>query len=148
MILQAFELIQMTVRICKRVWIAEFRRDVNDAFHFNWVAENRRGFSAFDRVPMRNMAVCGSDSIRLHCGCELAANLRRAFSGICKRRDVKDRDWRIEEHGPLRKFPVRFKARIMQLPAGMNCLQAFTWLAPAWCGWLLGYVLVPSGHGG
>ncbi len=80
--------------------VAEFRRNQNDAFYFNWRLNIERGFQqTFEPThqAMANLAL-HRDQPR-H---ELAANLRRAFSGIVAG-NVKEPGVRaIAEHGPFR----------------------------------------------
>jgi hypothetical protein len=75
-----------------------FRRERNDAFHFNWLLKIEESFQRpFDptHANMSNLQL--SRELPAH---ELAANLRRAFSGIVAG-NVKDKGIRlIEEHGP------------------------------------------------
>ncbi len=78
--------------------VREFRREHNDAFHFNWLLHIDESFQHPFEPTHANMA-----SLKLtrnqpvH---ELAANLRRAFSGIVAG-NVKDKGIRlIEQHGP------------------------------------------------
>lgn len=78
--------------------VKQFRREHNDAFHFNWLLKIDESFQHPFEPTHANMA-----SLKLtrkqpvH---ELAANLRRAFSGIVAG-NVKDKGIRlIEEHGP------------------------------------------------
>ncbi len=92
--------------------VKQFRRERNDAFHFNWLLKIDEGFQhPFD------------PSLKLHRNQpahELAANLRRAFSGIVAG-NVKDKGIRlIEEHGP---YEIHGDAEIMQ-PLD-KLLQAF-----------------------
>jgi predicted Rossmann-fold nucleotide-binding protein len=78
--------------------VREFRREHNDAFHFNWLLKIDESFQHPFEPSHANMA-----SLKLtrnqpvH---ELAAHLRRAFSGIVSG-NVKDKGIRlIEQHGP------------------------------------------------
>ena len=78
--------------------VKQFRREHNDAFHFNWLLKIDESFQHPFEPTHANMA-----SLKLtreqpvH---ELAANLRRAFSGIVSG-NVKDKGIRlIEQHGP------------------------------------------------
>ncbi|CAD5106420.1 nucleotide 5'-monophosphate nucleosidase PpnN [Zestomonas carbonaria] len=78
--------------------VTRFRREHNDAFHFNWMMKIDEGFQRPFEPTHANMASLrlGRD-LPLH---ELAANLRRAFSGIVAG-NVKENGIRlIEEHGP------------------------------------------------
>ncbi|MBA1273652.1 nucleotide 5'-monophosphate nucleosidase PpnN [Stutzerimonas azotifigens] len=78
--------------------VKQFRRERNDAFHFNWLLKIEEGFQHPFDPTHANMA-----SLRLNRDLpphELAANLRRAFSGIVAG-NVKDKGIRlIEQHGP------------------------------------------------
>ena len=89
--------------------VKQFRRERNDAFHFNWLLQIDEGFQRpFDptHANMANLKL--SRDIPPH---ELAANLRRAFSGIVAG-NVKDKGIRlIEEHGP---YEIHGDAAIMQ----------------------------------
>ena len=98
--------------------VKQFRREHNDAFHFNWLLKIDESFQHPFEPTHANMA-----SLKLtreqpvH---ELAANLRRAFSGIVAG-NVKDKGIRlIEQHGP---YEIRGEREIMrQLD---QLLQAF-----------------------
>jgi predicted Rossmann-fold nucleotide-binding protein len=89
--------------------VKQFRRERNDAFHFNWLLKIDEGFQRpFDptHANMANLQL--SRNLPSH---ELAANLRRAFSGIVAG-NVKDKGIRlIEEHGP---YQIRGDAAVMQ----------------------------------
>jgi predicted Rossmann-fold nucleotide-binding protein len=96
--------------------VREFRKERGDAYYFNWLlkidAEFQRPF-----VPthdaMRSLALHKNQPSHL-----LAANLRRAFSGIVAG-NVKDEGIRtIERHG---RFEIRGDAAIM---ASMDALLA------------------------
>lgn len=78
--------------------VKQFRRERNDAFHFNWLLKIDEGFQRPFDPTHENMANLKlSLDLPSH---ELAANLRRAFSGIVAG-NVKDKGIRlIEEHGP------------------------------------------------
>jgi hypothetical protein len=98
--------------------ITQFRRARNDAFHFNWLLKIDESFQRPFEPTHENMA-----SLKLtrqqpvH---ELAAHLRRAFSGIVAG-NVKDQGIRlIEQHGP---YQITGDADIMQ-PLD-QLLQAF-----------------------
>ena len=78
--------------------VTQYRRDYNDAFHFNWLLKIDESFQHPFEPTHTNMA-----SLKLtrdqpvH---ELAAHLRRAFSGIVSG-NVKDKGIRlIEQYGP------------------------------------------------
>ncbi len=89
--------------------VKQFRRERNDAFHFNWLLKIDEGFQRPFDPTHENMANLKlSRSLPAH---ELAANLRRAFSGIVAG-NVKDKGIRlIEEHGP---YQIRGDAAVMQ----------------------------------
>ncbi len=78
--------------------VKQFRRERNDAFHFNWLLKIEESFQRpFDPT---HQAMSELDLRRELPPHELAANLRRAFSGIVAG-NVKDKGIRlIEEHGP------------------------------------------------
>ncbi|WP_150303386.1 nucleotide 5'-monophosphate nucleosidase PpnN [Pseudomonas saliphila] len=89
--------------------VTDFRRERNDAFHFNWLLKIEETFQRPFDPTHQNMA--GLELSRDLPGHELAANLRRAFSGIVagnvKARGIR----RIEEHGP---YEIRGEAAIME----------------------------------
>ncbi|MBB3105043.1 nucleotide 5'-monophosphate nucleosidase PpnN [Azomonas macrocytogenes] len=100
------------------IMVKRFRRERNDAFHFNWLLRIEEGFQRPFEPSHANMA-----SLQLkrelppHA---LAANLRRAFSGIVAG-NVKDKGIRlIEQHGP---YEIHGDTAIMQ-PLD-RLLQAF-----------------------
>lgn len=78
--------------------VQQFRRERNDAFHFNWLLKIDESFQYPFDPTHENMA-----NLRLRRDTpphELAADLRRAFSGIVAG-NVKEQGLRlIEEHGP------------------------------------------------
>jgi predicted Rossmann-fold nucleotide-binding protein len=78
--------------------VKQFRCEHNDAFHFNWLLKIDESFQHPFEPTHANMA-----SLKLtheQPAHELAANLRRAFSGIVAG-NVKDKGIRlIEQHGP------------------------------------------------
>ena len=78
--------------------VEQFRREHNDAFHFNWLLKIDEGFQHPFEATHANMAALNLTREQpLH---QLAANLRRAFSGIVAG-NVKAHGIRlIEEHGP------------------------------------------------
>jgi len=78
--------------------VKQFRRERNDAFHFNWLLKiDERYQHPFDPTHANMAALDLSRALPPH---ELAANLRRAFSGIVAG-NVKATGIRlIEEHGP------------------------------------------------
>ncbi|MGL6245133.1 nucleotide 5'-monophosphate nucleosidase PpnN [Pseudomonas sp.] len=88
--------------------VKQFRRERNDAFHFNWLLKIDEGFQRPFDPTHENMANLKlSRDLPAH---ELAANLRRAFSGIVAG-NVKDKGIRlIEEHGP---YQIRGDAAVM-----------------------------------
>ena len=98
--------------------VERFRRERNDAFHFNWLLQIEESFQRpFDPTHANMEALQLTLDMPPH---ELAANLRRAFSGIVAG-NVKDRGIRlIEEHGPYR---IHGDPRIMQPLDAL--LQAF-----------------------
>lgn len=98
--------------------VERFRRERNDAFHFNWLLKIDEGFQRPFEPTHADMAALGLTRDQpLH---ELAANLRRAFSGIVAG-NVKENGIRlIEEHGP---YELRGETGIMQ-PLD-RLLQAF-----------------------
>lgn len=60
--------------------VKQFRRERNDAFHFNWLLKIDEGFQhPFDPTHENMAALALRRNLPPH---ELAANLRRAFSGI------------------------------------------------------------------
>ena len=88
--------------------VRHFRTDKNDAYYFNWVLKIEQEFQR-PFVPshdnMRNLELHKDQEIHL-----LAANMRRAFSGIVAG-NVKDEGIRaIEQHG---LFEIRGDASIM-----------------------------------
>ena len=89
--------------------VKQFRRERNDAFHFNWLLKIDEGFQRPFDPTHENMANLKlSRDLPAH---ELAANLRRAFSGIVAG-NVKDKGIRlIEKHGP---YQIRGDAAVMQ----------------------------------
>lgn len=118
--------------------VKQFRRERNDAFHFNWLLKIDEGFQRPFDPTHANMASLGlSRDLAPH---ELAANLRRAFSGIVAG-NVKDKGIRlIEEHGPyeihgdpaimepldrlLQAFVAQHR---MKLPGARNMYPAIAW---------------------
>ncbi|MCY1340195.1 Pyrimidine/purine nucleotide 5'-monophosphate nucleosidase [compost metagenome] len=89
--------------------VKQFRRERNDAFHFNWLLKIDEGFQRPFDPTHENMANLKlSLDLPSH---ELAANLRRAFSGIVAG-NVKDKGIRlIEQHGP---YEIHGDAAVMQ----------------------------------
>lgn len=80
--------------------VAEYRRHRQDAFYYNWrltVARNFQEPFAPTHEAMASLALHREQPVH-----ELAANLRRAFSGIVAG-NVKEQGLRaIEAHGPFR----------------------------------------------
>jgi predicted Rossmann-fold nucleotide-binding protein len=98
--------------------VTQFRREHNDAFHFNWLLKIDESFQHPFEPTHENMA--GLKLTRQQPVHELAAQLRRAFSGIVAG-NVKDQGIRrIEKHGP---YEISGDAEILQ-PLG-QLLQAF-----------------------
>jgi len=89
--------------------VRDFRRDNNDAYYFNWLLNIEHDFQQpFDPTHenMRNLELHKNQPRHT-----LAANLRRAFSGIVAG-NVKDDGIRaVEEHG---LFEIRGDASIME----------------------------------
>ena len=89
--------------------VREFRKDRADAYYFNWHLKIDAEFQQPFVPTHENMR-----GLSLHANQErhlLAANLRRAFSGVVAG-NVKDQGIRaIEQHGP---FEIHGDARIMQ----------------------------------
>lgn len=89
--------------------VRDFRRDQNDAFYFNWLLNIEPDFQRPFEPTHENMS-----NLELHKNQPrhtLAANLRRAFSGIVAG-NVKDEGIRaVEEHG---LFEIRGDTSIME----------------------------------
>ena len=98
--------------------VKQFRRERNDAFHFNWLLKIDESFQHPFEPSHEAMASLNLTREQpLH---HLAANLRRAFSGIVAG-NVKENGIRlIEEHGP---YEIRGETTIMR-PLD-RLLQAF-----------------------
>ena len=98
--------------------VTQFRRERNDAYHFNWLLQVDESFQRPFEPTHENMASLNLTRDQpVH---ELAAQLRRAFSGIVAG-NVKVQGIRlIEEHGP---YQITGDPQIMQ-PLG-RLLQAF-----------------------
>ncbi|MCQ4276808.1 nucleotide 5'-monophosphate nucleosidase PpnN [Stutzerimonas degradans] len=98
--------------------VRRFRRERNDAFHFNWLLKIDESFQhPFDPTHEAMASLQLRRALPPH---ELAANLRRAFSGIVAG-NVKDKGIRrIEQHG---RYQIHGDACIMQ-PLD-ELLQAF-----------------------
>jgi hypothetical protein len=99
-------------------YVRDFRRDREDAYYFNWSLHVDKAFQE-PFVPthesMRHLQLHAEQPVHM-----LAANLRRAFSGVVAG-NVKDEGIReIEKHG---KFEIQGDARIMQLVD--NLLSSF-----------------------
>jgi hypothetical protein len=78
--------------------VREFRRHHNDSYNFNWLLSVRPQFQRPFEVTHESMRALQLD--RTQPAHELAANLRRAFSGIVTG-NVKDYGIQaIERHGP------------------------------------------------
>ena len=90
--------------------VHEFRQTNGDAYYFNWrlkiEADFQRPFAA-THDAMRKLEI--DEDQPAH---ELAANLRRAFSGIVSGNVREDTAALVEEHGP---FEVQGSERIMGL---------------------------------
>jgi len=88
--------------------VKRVRRERNDAFHFNWLLKIEEGFQRpFDPTHENMASLQLSRTLPPH---ELAANLRRAFSGIVAG-NVKDKGVRlIEQYGP---YEIHGDAEIM-----------------------------------
>ncbi|WP_346763774.1 nucleotide 5'-monophosphate nucleosidase PpnN [Wenzhouxiangella sp. XN24] len=98
--------------------VKEYRRDKGDAWFFNWRLRVEADFQQ-PFLPTHE-AMAALDLSREQPPHQLAANLRRAFSGIVAG-NVKDEGIRrIEEHGP---FELRGDREIMDLMDAL--LQAF-----------------------
>ena len=98
--------------------VRRFRRERNDAFHFNWLLKIEEGFQRpFDPTHEAMASLPLRRDLPPH---ELAANLRRAFSGIVAG-NVKDKGIRrIEQYG---RYEIHGDTAIMQ-PLD-KLLQAF-----------------------
>ncbi|TKA92830.1 nucleotide 5'-monophosphate nucleosidase PpnN [Halopseudomonas bauzanensis] len=89
--------------------VERFRRERSDAFHFNWLLKIEEGFQRPFDPTHENMA--NLELRRSTPPHELAANLRRAFSGIVAG-NVKDKGIRlIEQYGP---YEIHGDPQIMQ----------------------------------
>ena len=90
--------------------VESYRREHRDAFHFNWRLciddAFQRPFESTHEA-MRNLRI--SPDMPVH---DLAANLRRVFSGIVAGNVREDGVQRIREHGP---FEITGSAKIMSL---------------------------------
>ena len=98
--------------------VCEFRKANGDAYHFNWRIRIERAFQEPFTATHESMAALAIDEgLPPH---ELAANLRRVFSGIVSGNVREDTAALIERHGP---FQVSGSTRIMSLLDGL--LAAF-----------------------
>lgn len=89
--------------------VREFRVAHNDAFYFNWLLKITEDFQIPFQPDHQNMAALEiSRGLPLH---ELAANLRRAFSGIVAGNVKPEGLQAIREHG---NFEIRGDRDIMQ----------------------------------
>ena len=89
--------------------VKEFRRANNDAYHYNWILNIENNFQMPFDPTHENMA-----TLEIHKNQErheLAANLRRAFSGIVAGNVKEEGIKAIEEHG---HFEIRGEKSIMQ----------------------------------
>jgi len=89
--------------------VKEFRRANSDAFYYNWILNIENNFQMPFDPTHENMA-----KLEIHKNQErheLAANLRRAFSGIVAGNVKEDGIRAIEEHG---HFEIRGEKSIMQ----------------------------------
>jgi predicted Rossmann-fold nucleotide-binding protein len=90
--------------------VHEFRRQHGDAYYFNWRLVIDRNFQEpFNATHESMTALDINEGSKPH---ELAANLRRAFSGIVSGNVRDDTAAAIEKHGP---FEINGSARIMAL---------------------------------
>ncbi|SET56798.1 nucleotide 5'-monophosphate nucleosidase PpnN [Thalassotalea agarivorans] len=90
--------------------VIDHRRDTGDGFHFNWSLEIEKEFQEPFEPTHENMAGLAIDStIELP---HLAANLRRAFSGIVAGNVKSEGIKAIRENGP---FIISGEERIMAL---------------------------------
>ena len=98
--------------------VRQFRRERNDSFHFNWLLKIDESFQhPFDPTHANMASLPLNRELPPH---QLAANLRRAFSGIVAG-NVKDKGIRlIEQHG---NYEIQGDAAVLQ-PLD-RLLQAF-----------------------
>ena len=90
--------------------VREFRFDHGDAYYFNWRLAIDHDFQKPFRATHETMASLDlNEDLPVHI---LAANLRRAFSGIVSGNVREDTIAQIEAHGP---FDISGSARIMKL---------------------------------
>ena len=79
--------------------VVEYRRSTDDAFFFNWGVKIEKSFRLPFAPTHENMASLKiSKSMPIH---ELAANLRRAFSGIVAGNVKEDGVVAVKKHGPF-----------------------------------------------
>jgi predicted Rossmann-fold nucleotide-binding protein len=98
--------------------VREFRNKLGDAYYFNWRLAIDHEFQQPFHASHESMhALDLTEGLPNHV---LAANLRRAFSGIVSGNVREDTMAEIEAHGP---FEIRGSARIMKLLDGL--LAAF-----------------------
>lgn len=89
--------------------VCQFRRERNDAFHFNWLLKIEETFQRpFDPTHENMASLELNRSMPSH---ELAANLRRAFSGIVAGNVKNHGIRRIEQYGP---YEIRGESAIMR----------------------------------
>ena len=87
-----------------------FRKEHGDAYYFNWRLAISRDFQQPFAANHENMGALEiSEHLESH---RLAANLRRAFSGIVSGNVRDDTAAEIEKRGP---FQIRGSARVMTL---------------------------------
>jgi pyrimidine/purine-5'-nucleotide nucleosidase len=92
--------------------VTDYRRSHNDAYFFNWALHIEPGFQRpFDPTHKAMASLELSLEMPRH---ELAANLRRAFSGIVAGNVKAEGIKRVREHGP---YEIRGDKRIL---AGMD----------------------------
>jgi hypothetical protein len=90
--------------------VFEFRKRHGDAFYFNWRLKIDHEFQKPFRATHQAMGALDlAEGIPVH---QLAANLRRVFSGIVSGNVREDTIAQIEKNGP---FEIRGSARIMGL---------------------------------
>ena len=90
--------------------VHDFRSELGDAYYFNWRLQIDRSFQepfSATHESMKSLQI--SEELAPH---ELAANLRRAFSGIVSGNVRDDTAAAIEAHGP---FQINGSAQIMGL---------------------------------
>ena len=98
--------------------VKEFRRSNSDAYYYNWILEIDNEFQNPFIPSHENMAQLDiSSNMETH---HLAANLRRAFSGIVAGNVKEDGIRAIEENG---LFEIRGEKKILQ-PLD-NLLESF-----------------------